>query len=175
MKALHAIDALVKEFRATRPDSGRRYAMGHLRSKGIRIQRDRPYRSLKRLDSLGCMPRARVLCRSWNRAHWDDCASESEGDDCTGDDDDENDSIPAKSRGRVLESLMASTDPKLVTQIPARQVKLETSEKDPSPAFPHCPLSQSSCHYPGADHLHFSRIFECFQAQFSSSFFSLTS
>ena len=47
------LDALLREFKQHKPQSGRRYAIGHLRNLGYRIQRRRVVQSLQRIDGLG--------------------------------------------------------------------------------------------------------------------------
>jgi hypothetical protein len=47
------LDTLMKNFKSTKPNSGRRYAMGYLRQHGFRVQKKRVTHSLKRVDGLG--------------------------------------------------------------------------------------------------------------------------
>jgi hypothetical protein len=47
------LDALVKSFRNTKPDSGLRYIIGFLRRHGLRIQKQRVSSSVHRVDGLG--------------------------------------------------------------------------------------------------------------------------
>jgi DNA-binding transcriptional ArsR family regulator len=47
------LDALIKHFRDSKPDSGIRYLVGFLRRHGLRIQKRRIYSSIHRVDGLG--------------------------------------------------------------------------------------------------------------------------
>ena len=58
------LDRLLRNFKQHRPSSGRRYAIGHLRSLGYSIQRSRVEESLRRIDGLG-----RVLRRHQQIVH----------------------------------------------------------------------------------------------------------
>jgi hypothetical protein len=47
------LDTLIRDFKATKPNSGHRYAMGYLRQHGFRVQKKRVAHSLRRVDGLG--------------------------------------------------------------------------------------------------------------------------
>lgn len=47
------LDTIVKSFREAHPESGGGYVVGHLRGKGIKIQRSRVRSSITRVDKLG--------------------------------------------------------------------------------------------------------------------------
>ena len=47
------LDELIRSYKLLRPTSGRRYAEGHVRNLGHRIQESRVHESLKRVDGLG--------------------------------------------------------------------------------------------------------------------------
>lgn len=47
------LDELVRAYKLSRPSSGRRYAEGHIRNLGLRVQEQRVHDSLKRVDGLG--------------------------------------------------------------------------------------------------------------------------
>ena len=47
------LDGLIESLKEQKPDLGRRYAMGHVQSIGLRIQRDQIQQSLCRVDGLG--------------------------------------------------------------------------------------------------------------------------
>ena len=47
------LDVLVRTFKAQKPDAGFRYVRGHLRSTGVRVQKQRVLDSLKRVDRVG--------------------------------------------------------------------------------------------------------------------------
>lgn len=47
------LDELVRAYKLLRPTSGRRYAEGHIRDLGHRLQESRVHESLKRVDGLG--------------------------------------------------------------------------------------------------------------------------
>lgn len=47
------LDTLIKNFKATKPNSGHRYAMGYLRQGGFQVQKKRVAHSLRRVDGLG--------------------------------------------------------------------------------------------------------------------------
>ena len=57
------LDALITEFRKTRPSSGIRYTMAHLRKNGYRLQRARVIASLGRVDPIGQVLRHRTATR----------------------------------------------------------------------------------------------------------------
>ncbi|KAJ3773366.1 hypothetical protein FB446DRAFT_607916, partial [Lentinula raphanica] len=54
------VDRLMRVFKETHPASGLGYAMGYLRQKGYKIQRQRVKDSLKRVDRLGLRLRRRI-------------------------------------------------------------------------------------------------------------------
>lgn len=54
------LDLIVRAYKDNKPDSGMRYLIGYLRSKGIRIQKSRVYASLGRVDGLGRALRQRT-------------------------------------------------------------------------------------------------------------------
>ena len=58
------LDELLRNFKQHRPSSGRRYAIRHLRSLGLSIQRSRVEESLRRIDGVG-----RVLRRHQQIVH----------------------------------------------------------------------------------------------------------
>jgi hypothetical protein len=49
----HDLDLLVTVFKAEKPSSGLRYLIGFLRRHGLRVQRERVRKSLRRVDGLG--------------------------------------------------------------------------------------------------------------------------
>ena len=57
------LDSLVKEYKMKKPDAGLRYVRGHLRSLGIRVQKQRVSNTLKRVDCVGRLIRKRVVIR----------------------------------------------------------------------------------------------------------------
>ncbi|KAK7061176.1 hypothetical protein R3P38DRAFT_2493838, partial [Favolaschia claudopus] len=57
------LDALISELKATKPDSGRRYVVGALRNKGLRVQKERVRSSLARVDGLGQMLQKKTIRR----------------------------------------------------------------------------------------------------------------
>jgi hypothetical protein len=57
------LDALIREFKRTKPRSGRRYMVGALRSKGLRVQKERVRKSLARVDGLGQLLRKQNIRR----------------------------------------------------------------------------------------------------------------
>lgn len=54
------LDVLVRTYKQKKPDSGLRYLVGFLRSHGLRIQRRRVIKSLRRVDGLGSVLRRRA-------------------------------------------------------------------------------------------------------------------
>lgn len=57
------LDGLTRSFKAKKPNSGLRYLIGHLRTKGVRVQKRRVMWSLRRVDGLGQVLRRRVAIR----------------------------------------------------------------------------------------------------------------
>ena len=57
------LDQIVKGYRDSHPNSGIRYVRGRLRSQGLRIQRWRLERSIKRVDRLGQTLRRRTAAK----------------------------------------------------------------------------------------------------------------
>ncbi|KAK6961870.1 hypothetical protein R3P38DRAFT_2592985 [Favolaschia claudopus] len=57
------LDELVRRFKRDKPESGLRYLMGFLRSRGVRIQRRRAMYSLRRVDNLGRVLRNRDIIK----------------------------------------------------------------------------------------------------------------
>ncbi|KAK7023060.1 hypothetical protein R3P38DRAFT_3317322 [Favolaschia claudopus] len=57
------LDELVKGFKREKPESGLRYLMGFLRSRGFRVQRRRAMYSLRRVDNLGRVLRQRAILK----------------------------------------------------------------------------------------------------------------
>lgn len=57
------LDSLVKSFKFSRPHSGIRYARGFLRRNGVRVQRSRVIKSLRRVDGIGSFLRAQGKIR----------------------------------------------------------------------------------------------------------------
>jgi hypothetical protein len=55
----NVLDGILRVFKLEKPDSGFRYALGFLRSHGIRIQQQRVIQSLRRVDPIGRILRAR--------------------------------------------------------------------------------------------------------------------
>ncbi|KAF7318562.1 Integrase catalytic domain-containing protein [Mycena chlorophos] len=53
------LDTLTREFKQDKPSSGLRYLIGHLRRRGIKVQRERVRQSLRRVDGLGLAMRSR--------------------------------------------------------------------------------------------------------------------
>lgn len=53
------LDSLVKEYKAKKPNVGFRYVCGHLRSLGMRVQKQRVSDALKRVDRVGRLIRKR--------------------------------------------------------------------------------------------------------------------
>lgn len=47
------LDILVRAYKQAKPDSGMRYLIGFLRRYDLRVQKDRIYQSLRRVDGLG--------------------------------------------------------------------------------------------------------------------------
>ncbi|KAK7012593.1 hypothetical protein R3P38DRAFT_2549489 [Favolaschia claudopus] len=58
-----ALDTLVRDIKRTKPLSGRRYIIGALRTRGLRVQKERVRQSLARVDALGQMLRKRQARR----------------------------------------------------------------------------------------------------------------
>lgn len=56
----HEIDVILRNYRLFKPDSGRRYVQGYLRSLGLRIQESRVRHSLRRIDGVGQALRNRM-------------------------------------------------------------------------------------------------------------------
>ena len=57
------LDALVKAYKIQKPEAGSRYIRGHLRSVGIRVQKQRVLDSLERVDRVGWfIQRCAVIC-----------------------------------------------------------------------------------------------------------------
>jgi hypothetical protein len=57
------LEMLVKAYKVQKPDAGFRYVRGHLRSAGIRVQKQRVLDSLKRVDRIGQFIRRRAVIR----------------------------------------------------------------------------------------------------------------
>lgn len=57
------LDTLVKAYKVQKPETGFRYIRGHLRSAGIRVQRQRVLDSLKRVDCVGRLVRRSAAIR----------------------------------------------------------------------------------------------------------------
>jgi len=57
------LDALVKAYKVKKPGVGFRYVHGHLRSLGLRIQRQRVLDTLRRVDRVGRLIRKRTVIR----------------------------------------------------------------------------------------------------------------
>jgi hypothetical protein len=57
------LDALVKAYKDQKPDAGSRYVRGHLRSTGVRVQKQRVLDSMKRVDRIGRFIRRRTVIR----------------------------------------------------------------------------------------------------------------
>ena len=57
------LDLLVKGYKVKKPDAGSRYVRGHIRSLGIRVQRQRVLNSLQRVDCIGRLIRRRAVIR----------------------------------------------------------------------------------------------------------------
>jgi hypothetical protein len=47
------LDILVTAFKAEKPNAGFRYLLGYLRSRGLRVQKERVRQALRRVDGLG--------------------------------------------------------------------------------------------------------------------------
>jgi hypothetical protein len=60
------LDALVKHFRDTKPDSGIRYLIGFLRRHNLRIQKRRVYSSVHRVDGIGRILRKKKVIKRQN-------------------------------------------------------------------------------------------------------------
>ncbi|KAJ7871558.1 hypothetical protein B0H13DRAFT_2349849 [Mycena leptocephala] len=59
----HELDSLTHEFKAKKPTSGLRYLRGHLRTHGVRVQKERVRHLLKRVDGLGQALRTRLAIK----------------------------------------------------------------------------------------------------------------
>ena len=57
------LDTLVRAYKSWKPDVGFRYVCGHLRSAGIRVQKQRVLDSLKRVDCIGRFIRKNAVIR----------------------------------------------------------------------------------------------------------------
>jgi hypothetical protein len=57
------LDTLVRAYKMQKPDAGSRYVRGHLRSVGIRVQKQRVLDSLERVDRVGRFIRRRAVVR----------------------------------------------------------------------------------------------------------------
>jgi hypothetical protein len=58
------LDTLIEKYRTMRPDAGMRYVMGFLRSKHLRLQRERVRSAVHRVDGVGVRLRRRTaICR----------------------------------------------------------------------------------------------------------------
>lgn len=57
------LDQLTREYKTKKPTSGLRYLRGHFRRYGLRVQKERVRRSLKRVDALGQALRTRLAIR----------------------------------------------------------------------------------------------------------------
>ena len=53
------LDSIVRAYKQAKPDSGMRYLIGFLRKYGLRVQKNRVYQSLQRVDGLGATLRQR--------------------------------------------------------------------------------------------------------------------
>lgn len=53
------IDLLIRSFKVERPSAGLRYIRAHFRLNGLRVQKERIRKSLRRVDSLGTAERKR--------------------------------------------------------------------------------------------------------------------
>ena len=56
-----ALDTLIKSYKVKKPDAGFRYVRGHLRSLGIRIQKQCVLNALQRVDRIGRLIRRRAV------------------------------------------------------------------------------------------------------------------
>ena len=59
----HDLDNLVQQFKKQKPTSGLRYLVGFLRTRGIKVQRERARSSLMRIDGLGQVLRKQTVLR----------------------------------------------------------------------------------------------------------------
>ena len=59
------LDRILRAYKKLRPQSGLRYAMGHLRSLGLKVQFRRVWLSMRRIDGLGAALRRRQVTRWW--------------------------------------------------------------------------------------------------------------
>ena len=57
------LDALVKAYKARKPGAGFRYVHGHLRSVGLRVQKQRVLDTLQRVDRVGRFIRRHAVIR----------------------------------------------------------------------------------------------------------------
>ena len=57
------LDMLVRAYKVQKPEAGFRYVCGHLRSAGIRVQKQCVLNSLKRVDCVGQFIRRRAVIR----------------------------------------------------------------------------------------------------------------
>ena len=57
------LDTLVRAYKVQKPDAGFRYVCGHLRSTGVRVQKQRVLDSLKRVDRIGRFIRRHAVIR----------------------------------------------------------------------------------------------------------------
>ena len=57
------LDTLVKAYKVKRPGAGFRYVRGHLRSAGLRVQKQRVLDTLQRVDRVGRFIRKRTVVR----------------------------------------------------------------------------------------------------------------
>jgi hypothetical protein len=57
------LDTLIRTYKIQKPDAGSRYVRGHLRSVGIRVQKQRVLDSLERVDRVGRFIRRRAVIR----------------------------------------------------------------------------------------------------------------
>jgi hypothetical protein len=55
----HDLDIMIRMFKAIKPNSGLRYVIGFLKSHGLRVQRNRIRRSMRRVNRLGTALRRR--------------------------------------------------------------------------------------------------------------------